>query len=197
MPKTKRGELKDLDALTEDPDNLPLHTDQNIGMITDSIKAVGFGRSIVLDDEDIVRAGNGTLKAARRAGPKKVRIIDVEGDEVIAVRRKNLTAEQKKLLAMFDNRAGELAGWRVDLLKQLPEHERRRFFSDKDFKALLKANVVNEDVTVGDGDAKTQNEPTIDADHTIEILCSSEALEKFRQTLDEWAALPDVTINIA
>jgi ParB-like chromosome segregation protein Spo0J len=125
MAKTpKVAEVAELETLTEDPANPRTHTDQNIGMITDSIKAVGFGRSIVLDGDNVVRAGNGTLRAAKKAGLKKVRIIDVEGDEVVALRRKNLTDDQKKLLALFDNRAGELAGWNLSVLKNLPEHER-------------------------------------------------------------------------
>ena len=189
-------ETKELDELIEDPENPRFHNDRNIEMITDSIKSVGFGRSIVLDETNTVRAGNGTLKAAKRAGLKKVRIIDIEGDEVVALRRKNLTDEQKKLLALFDNRAGELAGWNLAVLKSLPDAERKKFFDDKSFRALIKANMVNEDVSVTDADAKAQSEPTIEHEVTIEIGCTKAALEGIRATLDEWASNPDISVTI-
>jgi hypothetical protein len=85
-------------------------------MVVDALKAVGAARSIVIDEHDVVLAGNGVSDAAVDAGIENVRIVDAEGDELIAVRRSNLTDEQKRALALFDNRAAELATWDVDAL---------------------------------------------------------------------------------
>ena len=49
------------------------------------------------------------VEAAAASGIDKVRIIETDGDEVIAVRRTGLTEESKVGLALADNRTAELA----------------------------------------------------------------------------------------
>jgi hypothetical protein len=85
-------------------------------MITASLRAVGTGRSIVIDERNEVLAGNGVLEAAPGAGISKVRVVDVDGDTIVAVRRRGLTEAQKRDLAIYDNRAGELAEWNLTQL---------------------------------------------------------------------------------
>src|SRR4051794_39967590 len=48
-PITPATHIKDL---VEDPDNRRAHTPRNIGMIADSLQAVGVGRSIVIDEKN-------------------------------------------------------------------------------------------------------------------------------------------------
>ena len=85
-------------------------------MVRESIESVGTGRSIVIDEDDVVLAGNATVKAAGLAGLTKLKIVEAEGDEVIAVRRRGLSSEQKRALAIYDNRTAELAEWDVEQL---------------------------------------------------------------------------------
>jgi len=80
-------------------------------MIVDSLQKVGAARSIVIDEEDVILAGNGVIEAAAEAGIENLRIIEASGNEIIAVRRRGLTQEQKTLLKYYDNRTGELADW--------------------------------------------------------------------------------------
>jgi hypothetical protein len=105
--------------LCHDPNNARKHTPRNIGVIADSLQELGAARSIVVDEENVVLAGNGVVEAAGEVGITKVRIVDAEGDEIIAVRRKGLTPEQKIDLALRDNRAAELAEWDGERLKVL------------------------------------------------------------------------------
>lgn len=105
--------IKDLVA---DPSNRRAHNPRNIGMVVDALQHVGAARSIVIDEDNVILAGNGVTEAAAEAGITKVRVIDAEGDELIAVRRSNLTEEQKRYLAIADNRTGELATWNFDQL---------------------------------------------------------------------------------
>src|SRR5687767_14240022 len=77
--------------LTPDPANRRHHNPRNISMITDSLNAVGAGRSIVIDEDGVVLAGNATIEAAADAGIEHVRIIEASGHELIAVRRRGLT----------------------------------------------------------------------------------------------------------
>jgi hypothetical protein len=85
-------------------------------MVVEALQQVGAARSIVIDENNVILAGNGVTEAAATAGISKVRIIDAAGDELIAVRRSGLTAEQKRALAMYDNRTAELATWNTEQL---------------------------------------------------------------------------------
>jgi hypothetical protein len=103
--------------LIPDPKNARSHNPRNIGMIADAMQEVGAARSIVIDENNIILAGNGAIEAAAQAGITDVRIIEASGNEIIAVRRSGLTPAQKTRLALFDNRAAELAEWDVERLK--------------------------------------------------------------------------------
>lgn len=110
--------LSHIRELTPDPKNARKHTPRNIGTIVDALHDVGAGRSIVIDEHGVILAGNATTEAAAEAGITKVRVIDTDGDEIIAVRRSNLTPEQKTKLALYDNRSAELAdGWDAEVLR--------------------------------------------------------------------------------
>ncbi len=107
MPK----QVDHIGDLKPDPTNPRIHSPRNIGMISDSLRKVGAARSIVIDENDVILAGNGVIDAAAEAGIEKVRVIEADGDEIIAVRRTGLTDEQKQILSYFDNRTAELASW--------------------------------------------------------------------------------------
>ena len=127
-----------LDTLQPDPRNARSHTDENLALITGSLREVGAARSIVIDEDDVVLAGNATVEAARAAGLTSVQVIEADGDTLIAVRRRNLTPEQKRRLALFDNRAAELATWDRDVLRALAEEtDLAGIFSDDDLASLL------------------------------------------------------------
>ena len=107
----KVGHLRDLHP---DSSNARAHNSRNVGMIEDALGAVGAARSIVIDEDNRVLAGNATIEAAGRVGIERVRVVEADGEEIIAVRRSGLTPEQKKLLAYYDNRTAELADWDAD-----------------------------------------------------------------------------------
>lgn len=100
-----------IEDLTPDPNNARRHNPRNIGVIERSLSEVGAARSIVIDEDGVILAGNATTTAAQQAGITRVRVVDADGDELIAVRRTGLTDEQKVKLALADNRAAELADW--------------------------------------------------------------------------------------
>ena len=105
--------------LKPDSRNARKHNPRNIGMIVDSLHQVGAARSIVIDEDNMILAGNGVIEAAAEAGIMNVRIIEASGNEIIAVKRSGLTPEQKTKLALFDNRTAELADWDVPMLASL------------------------------------------------------------------------------
>lgn len=105
-PKSRRQQVKAISTLadlTQDPDNVRAHNPRNVGLIETALNEVGPARSIVVDEQGLVLAGNATVEAAARAGITKVIPVDAEGDALIAVRRRGLTPEQKARLAILDN----------------------------------------------------------------------------------------------
>ena len=110
-----------LDALTPDPQNARSHDSRNLGLIAEALRDVGAARSIVVDEHGTVLAGNATVQAATLAGLSRVRIIDADGSELIAVRRRGLSPDQKTRLALYDNRAAELAVWDTEVLATLAD----------------------------------------------------------------------------
>jgi hypothetical protein len=106
-------EIKHLKDLKPDPRNARKHNPRNVGMIETALQTVGAARSIVVDENGVVLAGNATIEAAAAVGIERVQVVDADGETIIAVRRKGLTPEQKTKLALFDNRTAELAEWDV------------------------------------------------------------------------------------
>lgn len=127
--------------LLPDAANRRRHTPRNVGLIVDALHQVGAARSIVIDEQNVVLAGNATIDAAAEAGIEKVRVIEASGHEIIAVRRRNLTDEQKRALALFDNRAAELATWDAAGLAADLEAgaDLSTFFDDAELADLLRA----------------------------------------------------------
>ncbi len=105
---------KNISDLTFDPANARVRTAKGAKMIEDSLQEVGAARSIVIDENNVILAGNGTVEAAGQIGIERVKIVEASGDEIIAVRRKGLTDEQKKKLAYYDNRTGDEAEWDME-----------------------------------------------------------------------------------
>jgi hypothetical protein len=105
-----------LAALAPDPHNRRRHPARNVDMIAAALRSVGAARSIVIDEANEVLAGNGVLEGAAAAGLSKLQVVEADGETIVAVRRRGLTPDQKRDLALFDNRAAELAEWNPDQL---------------------------------------------------------------------------------
>lgn len=104
-------DMRTLAELKPDAHNRRKHTPRNVGMIVNALHEVGAARSIVIDESGTILAGNATVEAAAEAGIERVQVVDADGETIIAVRRTGLTDEQKRKLALYDNRTAELAEW--------------------------------------------------------------------------------------
>lgn len=113
--------MASLRDLKPDPRNARKRTDRSASLIQESLQRFGAARSIVIDEDGRILAGNGTVEGAKAAGIEKVRIIEASGDELVAVRRTGLTEEQKIGLALADNRTSDLSEWDGLMLQQLSE----------------------------------------------------------------------------
>lgn len=155
---SKIGHIRDL---TPDPANARKHGPRNVGTIVSALQEVGAARSIVIDEDGTILAGNATVEAAGEAGITKVHVVDADGSTIVAVRRTGLTAAQKARLALFDNRAAELAdGWNLDVLSALQAAgvKLEDMWTEQELAALL----VNAEPTAGntDPDAVPSERPT-------------------------------------
>jgi len=140
-----------INDLKSDHKNARRRTDRSSDLIKESLQRYGAARSIVIDEDNRILAGNGTIDGAKAAGIRRVRIIESEGDEVIAVRRSGLSEEQKVGLALADNRTSDLSEWDLEMLHRLSEeHELDPWFNQDDLDELL--NVVEVDPVEGNTD---------------------------------------------
>jgi hypothetical protein len=126
-----------INSLKSDHKNARKRTDRSAALIKESIDRYGAARSIVIDEENRILAGNGTVEGAKAAGIKNVRIIETDGDEIIAVRRKGLSEDEKVGLALADNRTSDLSDWDQEMLHRLSqEHDIAPWFEQEDLAAL-------------------------------------------------------------
>ena len=126
-----------IERLMTDPDNARRHPVRNLTAIAKSLQKFGQQKPIVIDGKNVVRAGNGTLAAARSLGWKEIKAIRTELDGA------DLAA-----YAIADNRSAELADWDDDKLSE----ELRRLteigfshadlgFETNDLKSLIEDDV--------------------------------------------------------
>lgn len=94
-----------IQELVQDQHNFNKGTAQGEKLMQKSLTELGAGRSILIDKDGHIIAGNKTQKAAIAAGIQKVRVIESDGSELIAVKRTDLSIDSKKgrELALADN----------------------------------------------------------------------------------------------
>lgn len=94
-----------IEDLVQDDHNFNRGTEQGAKLIEKSFQDHGAGRSVLLDKDNRLIAGNKATKGAIAAGIKKVRIIETTGDELIAVKRTDVSLDSKegREMAMLDN----------------------------------------------------------------------------------------------
>jgi DNA modification methylase len=127
-----------INNLKSDHKNARKRTDRSAKLIAESLQRYGAARSIVIDEDNRILAGNGTIEGAKQAGIKNVRVIETDGSEIIAVKRTGLTEDEKVGLALADNRSSDLSDWDAEMLQQLSEeHDIAPWFEQEDLDALL------------------------------------------------------------
>jgi DNA modification methylase len=136
-----------LGDLVPDPRNANRGTERGRKALDRSLRELGAGRSIVIDREGRIIAGNKTAEAARILG-MPLRVIRTSGDHLIAIQRCDLdllTDVRARQLAISDNRVGELGlDWDIDLLRQFHDDgfDLSPHWTDEEFAALLAQGIT-------------------------------------------------------
>lgn len=121
-----------IDLLHPDPSNARRHGEKNIEAIKSSLSMFGQRKPVVVQRNGmIVRAGNGTLAAAKALGWKEIAAVVIDDDSATAVQ-----------FAIADNRTGELAEWDDEtlatLLDGMDEATRNSLaFDEKDLREIM------------------------------------------------------------
>lgn len=110
--------IKDLKV---DPQNANEGTPRGAQMVNSSLANYGAGRSVLLDKEGTVIAGNKTVQEWKALGFERVLLVPSDGSMLVAVLREDLdldTDPRARELAIVDNRANEVGlKWNEDALR--------------------------------------------------------------------------------
>lgn len=113
-----------LKHLTPDSLNANRGTVRGAGMVERSLSQYGAGRSILVDKEGRIIAGNKTHAAATEIGLDDAVLVESDGTQLVVVKRTDidLHSPQGRALAIADNRAAEVGlDWDVDALAEIAQ----------------------------------------------------------------------------
>src|ERR1700733_14970261 len=124
-----------------DEKNVNKGTKRGRVLLEESLGKYGAGRSVVVDRNHRVIAGNKTVEAAVAAGMKSIAVIETDGSSLVAVQRGDLDLKRDKKareLAVADNRVSEIdLEWNPQVLASL-DVDLTRFWNENELNALLK-----------------------------------------------------------
>lgn len=128
--------------LTPDPNNANKGTPRGRGMLENSLTKLGAGRSILVDRNGVVIAGNKTLETAAESGFEDTIVVETTGEKLVVVKRTDLDLEtdaKARELAIADNRVGEVSlNWDAPVLLELDKTvDLAPYFSDDELQLIL------------------------------------------------------------
>lgn len=135
-PHVERVALGSLTALTKNPRK---HGARDLGYLKDIIERVGAARSGVVDEDNVILAGNGFRAAALSAGLQNAIIVDADGQTPVFVRRRGLSAAQKAELVVADNQVATLSEWDLEALQSYADQnpDVRAGWTDKEWADMF------------------------------------------------------------
>ena len=93
------------------PDNKNFNKGTEYGdrLMDESLRRFGLGRSILIDKNNRIIAGNKTAEKAADIGFTDVLVVEVDGNQLVAVKRKDIDLDTSKgrELALADNATGK------------------------------------------------------------------------------------------
>lgn len=121
-----------VDNLKYNPNNLRIHSERQIEEMSRSIKKFGQFRPVVVDENNIVLAGNGLLAALVESGYKEVDIIKyddlsntqkdqlmIADNKIYELGKMDLEEMDKKLKNMFNEDSLDVPGFESELLREV------------------------------------------------------------------------------
>ena len=116
-PAEQGNEIKTAADLIQDSHNYRKHSDTNKARIKKSIDEAGLGRSVVVDADGVLVAGNGVQQVIDKDTP--VRVVETDGTELVVVKRTDLHTDdpRRKTLALADNATSDDVEWDTEAME--------------------------------------------------------------------------------
>ena len=152
---TYEGKISDLKF---DDKNFNKHTDRGMEMLKSSVGDNGFGRSILVDKDNRIIAGNGIVETAGKLGKERIRVVETDGKELVVVKRTDLSLDsrQGREMALADNAAAAVdLDWDEEAMLEM----RERFNMDFEKYGL---DIQPMDFGAPDGNASDVDEDDFD-----------------------------------
>lgn len=173
------GSIKELKF---DDKNFNKHTEFGMSLLEKSLKENGAGRSILIDKDNNIIAGNGIIEAAGQAGFDKVKIVETTGDEIVAVKRMDVSLNSKKgrKMALADNATARAdLEWDFDnMMDELTPEEAKEWGVDE-----IKTGLDSEKVIENREPTITSSFITFDYSDEIELKITNETAENLMSEL--------------
>ena len=99
-------ELVAIDGVKRNPRNAKQHPEQQILLIAENIRKFGVNHPLLIDENNVLIGGHARLAAAEL----------LKLPAVPAIRLGNLSAQEKRAIALADNKLSELGTWDTEML---------------------------------------------------------------------------------
>lgn len=103
--------IMDIEKLIDNPNNVKIHTQEQIELIKKSIDKLGFNSIVVIDEENMILAGHGRVLALKETREKTVPCLKIS----------NLAEEEKLQIMMMDNTSVLMTGIDEEMTKLVIE----------------------------------------------------------------------------
>lgn len=156
----KQGKVHDL---IQDDRNLNKGTERGQQLIEKSLRQFGAGRSILVDKNNRIIAGNKTHANAEAAGIDDAVIVETDGTKLVVVKRTDidLDSKQGREMALADNASVKVdLDWDTDALNSVAED----FEINTEEWGVFQESVINPDDffnSLADGEGNNKGEKIV------------------------------------
>lgn len=119
-----KAQEKKLSSLIPDDKNMNKHNQYGMSLLEKSISTLGLGRSILVDKNNRIIAGNGVTETAANLGLEDCIIVETTGDQLVVVKRTDVDLDSKigRELALADNAIAHVnLEWDVEAVQELSD----------------------------------------------------------------------------
>lgn len=113
-----------IESLVPDNKNFNKGTEYGDRLMDESLRKFGLARSIVIDKNNRIIAGNKTAEKAADIGFTDVLVVEVDGNQLVAVKRKDIDLDSAKgrELALADNSTSKAnLAWDESLIEEVSQ----------------------------------------------------------------------------
>lgn len=171
-----------------DKHNANKGTEKGAIVLDDSVRNLGLGRSILVDKNGNIIAGNKTQETAVANGLEDAIVIETDGSKLVVVKRTDIDLyspddDKARMLALYDNLSSQVnLDWDPVNLDFVLQNIQSDSISVQAALSELATGVIP-DLMLPDG--RAQLEPELKSDHLITIRCAADILSDIMPLLEQ------------